>query len=122
MKSSGHKLTRAWHSRGVNLALWTAAIVTMTAPGTASAAYGSGGGAGFSQLGQGLLNIVCNFTKSPIVTVIVAVALIACFVVASLNEDKGTLSTILKTVGFGLAIVMLPRLMSLIGFSWGSCA
>lgn len=122
MISSGHKLARAWHSRGVNLALWSAAIVMMTAPGMARAAYGAGGGAGFSGLGTGLLNMLCQFTNSPIVTVIVAVGLVACFVVAALNEDKGTLSTILKVVGFGLAIVMLPRIMSMIGFSWGSCA
>lgn len=121
MISSGHKLTQAWHSRGFNLALWAAAIIMMTAPGMASASYGGGGG-GFAGLGQGLLNVLCQFTKSPIVTVIVAVSLVACFVVAALNEDKGTLSTILKVVGFGLAIVMLPRLMTMIGFSWGSCS
>lgn len=118
MISSGHKLTRAWHSRGLNLALWSAAIVMMTAPGMARATYGAGGGAGFSGLGEGLLRLLCSFTQSPIVTVIVAVGLVVCFVVAALNEDKGTLSTILKVVGFGLAIVMLPRIMAMIGFTW----
>lgn len=121
MTFSGHKLTRAWHSRGFNLALWAAAVVMMTAPGMARAqSYGGGGGA-FSGLGQNLLSLICNFTQSPIVTVVVAVALVACFVVASLNEDRGTLSSILRTVGYGLAIVMLPRLMTMIGFTWGSC-
>lgn len=118
MKFSGHKLTRAWHSKGLNLALWSAAILVMTLPGQAAAAYGGGTSAGFGELGANLLRVICNFTSSPIVTVIVAVGLVACFVVAALNEDKGTLSTVLKVVGFGLAIVMLPRIMTLIGFSW----
>lgn len=123
MNSSGHKLAKAWHSRNVNLAMWAAAIVWMMVPGRASAQnYGGGGGTGFAGLGGDLLDIVCSFTQSPIVTVIVAMGLIACFVVAALNEDKGTLSTVLKVVGFGLALVMLPRLMNAVGFNWGCVA
>lgn len=122
MISSGHKLAQAWHSRALNLSLWAAAAIWMMVPGSASAqSYGAGGGGGFAALGSDLLRLVCGFTQSPMVTVIVAVGLIACFVVAALNEDRGTLSTVLKVVGFGLAIVLLPRILNMIGFSW-SCA
>jgi len=113
------KMSTAWYSRPLSLALWLAALVMMTAPGEAAAqSYGGGGGSGFGKLGGDLLKLICSFTQSPLVTVIAAVGLVVCFIVAGLNEDKGTVSKILKVIGFCLGIVMLPGIMSQIGFNW----
>lgn len=118
MKSK-HFFKRGWHSTGVNLTLWATAIMLLTAPGAASATYGGGGGGGFGGLGQRMLSFVCDFIESPIVTVVLAAALIITFIVAAMNEDKGTLSKVLKTVMFGLGIVMLPGVLTQLGFNFG---
>lgn len=114
-----HFFKRGWHSTATNLALWATAIVLMTASGAASANYGGGGGQGFSAMGQNLINLVCDFIQSPIVTVVLAVALVASFVIAAMNEDKGTLSKVLKTLMYGFGIVLLPGLLSQMGFNFG---
>lgn len=105
---------RIWDSAGMRGLLMLAATLAFVMPGPAAAQ-------GFNEIGNKLETVFCSFIKSPIITIFVGVAMLGLFIVAAMNEDNKMLSTILKVVVAGCAIVFLPGLLNMIGFSPLKC-
>lgn len=103
---------RLWHNRGSQLVASAAAVLAVLVPDAAHAQNTS-----LDSVGQRMMGAVCGFIASPIVTVIVAVALVALLIMATVNEDNGMISKILKVLIAGLAIVGLASVMQLLGFN-----
>lgn len=101
---------RFWHARSVQAAAGAVAVLSTLVPGTARAQGGLDG------IGGNMIKAVCEFIKSPIVTVCIGIAILALFLVMAMNEDNKMLSTILKIVIAGAAIAGLPGVLSILGF------
>jgi len=66
-------------------------------------------------LGGGLWFAVCEFTNSPIVAAVAAVALVTVVILFMLDEARGFVSTLLK-IGIGVAIILnIVTVLQLIG-------
>lgn len=110
-------MDRLWHSRAAQAYLMVAALAALALPGEAAAQSKNTLGQGsWMSLGGNMAKQFCQFLESPIVTVAVGVGAAAAMIIASMNEDNGTLSKILKTVCFGMAILMLPGVLTGLGF------
>ena len=110
-------MERLWHSRATQTYLMVAALAALTLPGEAAAqAKNTLGSGSWMSVGKNMASNFCQFLESPIITVAVGAGAVGVLIVASMNEDNGTLSKILKTVGFGIAILMVPGILSGLGF------
>lgn len=76
----------------------------------------------FGSIASSIWSVICKFIKSPIVGVIVAVAILALLVMMAVNEDKGMLSTILKILIAAGCIIGLPSIIGMFGFQVSGCA
>ena len=97
-----------------------ATFVYLTASSPARAAPGGPVG-DFEEIGTKIWEVICKFIHSPIVAVIVAIAILALLVMMALNEDKGMLSTLLKIVIAAMAIIGLPSIIGLLGLKVDGC-
>lgn len=103
---------RIWHNRGSQLVASLVAVLAILVPDAAHAQNTS-----LDAVGSRMMQAVCGFIASPIVTVVVAVSLVGLLILATTNEDNGMISKILKVLVAGLCIVGLASVMSLLGFN-----
>lgn len=109
-----------WHNRWVQQGLIGSALLALLMPvGAAQAATRAP--ASFAELGSSIWTVVCQFIKSPIVAVVIGISILALLMVMAMNEDNGMLSKVIKVVIAGMAIVFLPSIMALLGFSNIGC-
>lgn len=110
-------MERLWHSRAAQAYLMVAALAALALPGEAAAqSKNQLGQGGFMQMGSQMAKQFCSFLESPIITVAVGVGAAIAMVVAAMNEDNGTLSKIMKTLCFGMGVLMIPGVLTLLGF------
>lgn len=116
---------RAWHatigSKWGNMLLKVGLLGLAMLPLTSHAAS-RGPGGDFSQIGSTLGGLFCSFIKSPIIAVILGVAILGLLIMAALNEDNGMLSKFLKTVVAGVIILFIPAFLNMIGFEFSACS
>lgn len=104
------KWSRFCDSRFARYFAWPAMLFTlMGRDARASSDLSSMG----SSLGSGL----CEFIDGPIPTIIVGVGLLGCVILLAANEDKGTVTTVLKIVIGGMCILYLANLLGMVGFN-----
>lgn len=98
-----------WKSRKGMALLIFSGIITGLAPVQANAQD-------FGGMGATMWGAVCKFTRSPVVTVIVGIAVLALLVAMAANEDNKMLSSVIKVVVGGIAILYLPAILGILGF------
>jgi len=92
-------------------------VVVLFFAGSAIAQSGSS----MDSLGGGMWDAICEFLKSPIVTVVAAIALISLIVLWMLDESRGFVSTLLK-IGIGAAIILnIATVLSLLQLPVPGC-
>lgn len=107
---------RVWHNPSIKAYTTLALFAAMALPGAAHASTNTLTTGGWNKLGSNMAKTFCGFLESPIITIVVAVGALALFIVAAMNEDNGTMSKLLKVLGFGMAMLAIPGILPLLGF------
>lgn len=76
---------------------------------------------GFDGIGDKLTAVVCDFTKSKIVTFIGGAAVLMLLVAIALNEDNRAFGTFLKIALGVVGILFLPNLLTMLGLMGMNC-
>lgn len=70
----------------------------------------------FEDMGGDLIAIFCDFLNSPVVTLVLAVALVVLLLMGASGEDNGLMTKIIRLLILGVGILFIPSLLSLMGF------
>lgn len=102
---------RLWHAPSAK-----AFMLLMAAASFVTPAHAQSGGSSFDGFGAKLGSVLCNLINSPIVTILVGAGMVGLLITAVVNEDNRLLSSALKIVVCGLAIIFVPGLLTMMGF------
>lgn len=107
------KLAKLWQSRN------TRAVITMLLLAAATMPQAHAGI--FDTLGANLATPICEFLDSPIITVVLAVAVILAGFGAILMKEKGIVGIVIGVVTIGLFLMALPATLMQFGFNPLGC-
>jgi len=103
---------RLWFNRYTAVVVQAAAVLAILAPQPAAAQA-----RGLEDVGGGMIEAVCRFTQSPLVTGIAAFSVVACLVLLLINEGRELLTRVLQIVLAIAGLLALPGIMSMLGMN-----
>jgi O-antigen ligase len=98
---------------------WTAILLGLAVVFVPEVAFAQSGG--FNEVGQRGWQAICQFLRSPIVTVIAAAVVVALLIAVMANEENKVIGRILQIL-IGVALLLaIPGVLGLLGLPVPGC-